>query len=122
MEAPTSTSWTLLRKLGESPVDGQAWESFALRYGPAVFQWCRQERGYESELMGMARMRASQRVEVHTWEMFRLVALEGLPGAEVARRLNLRVATAYVARSKVPRMIQEEMRTLEDAQQVPEQQ
>ena len=42
MRAPTSTSWTLLRKLGESPADGSAWEAFALRYGPAVFQWCRQ--------------------------------------------------------------------------------
>lgn len=201
MEAPTTTSWTLLRKLGESPADRLAWEAFARRYGPALFQWCRQwglqeadandvtqtvllkliehmkvfqydptksfrawlktvsfhawakwrdarqnlavgtedihaalqsleakedlatrlEREYDSELMALAMMRVSQRVEGHTWEVFRLLALEGLRGAEVARRLNLRVATAYVARSKVQRMIQEEMRTLEEAQQAPEQ-
>lgn len=201
MGAPTSTSWTLLRKLGESPADGSAWELFALRYGPAVFQWCRQwglqeadandvtqtvllkliehmkvfqydpaksfrawlktvsyhawakwrdarqnlavgtedihgalqslqakddlvarlEKEYDSELMEMAMMRVSQRVEAHTWEVFRLLAIQGLPGAEVARRLNLRVATAYVARSKVQRMIQDEIRSLENAQLAPEQ-
>jgi RNA polymerase sigma-70 factor (ECF subfamily) len=201
MGFPTSTSWTLLRKLGESPADRSAWEIFVLRYGPAVFQWCRQwglqeadandvtqnvllkltehmkvfqydasksfrawlktvsyhvwakwrdarqnlavgtedihaalqcleakedlatrlEREYDGELLEMAMMRVSQRVESHTWEAFRLLALQGLPGAEVARRMNLRVATAYVARSKVQRMIQEEIRLLENAQQEPEQ-
>jgi RNA polymerase sigma-70 factor (ECF subfamily) len=52
-------------------------------------------------------------VENHTWEAFRLLAIEGKSGAEVAKTLNIRVATAYVARSKVQRMIKEQMAALE---------
>src|SRR5205807_1287405 len=35
------------------------------------------------------------------------------PGREVAAQLNLKVATAFVARNKVQKMIQEEVRKLE---------
>jgi RNA polymerase sigma factor (sigma-70 family) len=191
MSMPTATSWTLLRKLGAVPADGASWEEFARRYGPAVFQWCRQwglqeadandvtqnvllklvehmkvfqydpagsfrawlktvsyhawakfctarhkdkerhddealasarakedlaarlEREYDQELLDLAMVRVAQRVEPHTWEAFRLLAIKGQSGAEVARQLNLRVATVHVARSKVQRMIREELALLE---------
>ncbi len=58
----------------------------------------------------MARVRA--RVQPHTWEAFRLLALEGLSGAEAASRLGIKVATAFVARSKVQKMLEEEVRRL----------
>jgi hypothetical protein len=53
------------------------------------------------------------RVQAHTWQAFQLLALEGLSGAVVAERLHMKVATAFVARSKVQKMIQEEVRRLE---------
>jgi RNA polymerase sigma-70 factor (ECF subfamily) len=54
----------------------------------------------------MERVRA--RVEPHTWEAFRLTALEGLSGAEVAERLGVKVATVFKAKSKVQQMLREE--------------
>ena len=193
MEAPASTSWTLLRGLKEATPNAPAWEAFVRRYGPAVFAWCRQwglqeadandvtqtvllklvehmkvfqydpagsfrgwlktvtyhtwakyresrqhlpagganihaaldtlearedlavrlEQEYDHELLDLAMMRVAQRVESHTWEAFRLLALEGKSGAEVAKQLGMKVATAYVARSKVQKMIQEDMLSLE---------
>jgi DNA-directed RNA polymerase specialized sigma24 family protein len=59
----------------------------------------------------MARVRL--RVQPHTWQAFQLLALEGRSGAEVAAQLNMKVATVFVARSKVQKMIQEEVRQLE---------
>ena len=55
------------------------------------------------------------RVHQHAWEAFRLTALEGNSGAEAAARLGMRVATVFVARSKVQKMLQDEVRKLEGA-------
>ena len=49
----------------------------------------------------------------NTWEAFRLMTLEGLPVAEVASRVHLQVAMVYVAKSKVQKMLQEEIGKLE---------
>jgi RNA polymerase sigma-70 factor (ECF subfamily) len=54
-----------------------------------------------------------QRVESSTWEAFRLTAQEGLPGAETAERLGLQVAAVFKAKSRVQRMIREEVAKLE---------
>ena len=43
----------------------------------------------------------------------RLMAFEGLPVAEVAARVQLQVAMVYVAKSKVQKMLQEEIGKLE---------
>jgi RNA polymerase sigma-70 factor (ECF subfamily) len=56
-----------------------------------------------------------ERVEPATWEAFRLTAMDGLPAAEVARRLRKHVATVYVARSNVQKMLHEEVAALEAA-------
>jgi RNA polymerase sigma-70 factor (ECF subfamily) len=61
----------------------------------------------------MARVR--ERVEPGTWEAFRLTALEGLPGAEVARRLGKQVANVYVLRSNVQKLLKAEVAELEAA-------
>jgi RNA polymerase sigma-70 factor (ECF subfamily) len=65
------------------------------------------------DLLEEAMTRVRLRVQAHTWEAFRLTALEGRPGAEVAERLGMQVATVFVARSKVQKMLQEEVRKLE---------
>jgi RNA polymerase sigma-70 factor (ECF subfamily) len=65
------------------------------------------------ELLEEAMARVRLRVQPHTWEAFRLLALERLTGADVAARLNMKVATVFVARSKVQKMVQEEVRRLE---------
>ena len=45
--------------------------------------------------------------------ILRLVTLEGLSPAEAAARVRLRVAMVYVAKSKVQKMLQEEIEKLE---------
>ena len=52
-------------------------------------------------------------MQPHTWEAFRLTTQEGLSGAEVATRLGMQVATVFVAKSKVQKMLQEEIGKLE---------
>jgi RNA polymerase sigma-70 factor (ECF subfamily) len=70
---------------------------------------------FAREVLAEAMARVRLRIQPHTWEAFRLLALEGLAGAEAAARLNMKVATVFVARSKVQKMIQEEVRQLEGA-------
>jgi RNA polymerase sigma-70 factor (ECF subfamily) len=71
------------------------------------------EEAFDLELLEAAKVRVRLRVAPHTWEAFRLMALEGLPVAEVAARVHLQVAMVYVAKSKVKKMLQEEIEKLE---------
>jgi RNA polymerase sigma-70 factor (ECF subfamily) len=48
-----------------------------------------------------------------TWEAFERTAVQGPSGAEAALAPGMKVATVFVARSKVQKMIQEELRKLE---------
>ena len=68
---------------------------------------------FDQELLVEAQVRVQQRVEPHTWEAFRLTAVEGLAGAEVAVRLGLKVATVYKAKSKVQQMLHDEVSRLD---------
>ncbi len=73
----------------------------------------RLEEAFDLDLLEAAKVRVRLRVAPHTWEAFRLVALEGVPVAEVAARVHLQVAMVYVAKSKVQKMLQEEIEKLE---------
>jgi RNA polymerase sigma-70 factor (ECF subfamily) len=74
----------------------------------------RLEAAFDQELLDLATVRVRQRVEPHTWEAFRQAALDGLSGAEVAARLGLQVATVFKAKSKVQRLLREEVQRLEN--------
>lgn len=71
------------------------------------------EEAFDLELLEAAKVRVRLRVAAQTWEAFCLVALEGLPVAEVAARVRLQVAMVYVAKSKVQKMLKEEIGKLE---------
>ena len=73
----------------------------------------RLEAEFDRELLEVATGHVRDRVESHTWEAFRLTAMEQLPAAEVATRVGMKVQTVYVARSKVQKLIREEVRRLE---------
>ena len=68
---------------------------------------------FDYELLEAAKVRVRLRVAPHTWEAFRLVAIEGRPVAEVAAQVHMQVAMVYVAKSKVQKMLQEEIQKLE---------
>ena len=72
------------------------------------------EAEYERELFEEALKLVRERVPVQQWEAFRLTALEQLSGAEAAARLGMLVATVYTARSKVQKLVRDEVQRLED--------
>jgi RNA polymerase sigma-70 factor (ECF subfamily) len=75
---------------------------------------CRRlDEEFDRELLEEAAVRVRARVEAHTWEAFRLTALEGLPGADAAARLGMKVYTVFKAKHKVLKMLREEIGRLE---------
>ncbi len=71
------------------------------------------EETYDCELLEMASVRVRLRVAPHTWEAFRLTALESLSGAAAAERLGMQVAAVYMAKSNVQKLLRDEIRRLE---------
>jgi len=74
-------------------------------------RWLDEE--FTRALFEEASARVRLRVQPHTWEAFRLTAVEGKSGAEAAALLGMQVATVFVARSKVQKMLQDEVRRLD---------
>jgi RNA polymerase sigma-70 factor (ECF subfamily) len=68
---------------------------------------------FARELLDEAMARVRLRVQPQTWQAFHLLAVEGRSGAEAAGQLGMKVATVFVARSKVQKMLQAEVRKLE---------
>lgn len=79
----------------------------------------RLEAEFDRELFEEATLRVRLRVEPRTWDAFRMMALEGRSGAEVAAQLGMKVATVFVAKSKVQKMLREQIRLLEHGAQGP---
>jgi RNA polymerase sigma-70 factor (ECF subfamily) len=73
----------------------------------------RLDEEFDRELLDEAAARVRQRVTPRTWQAFELTAVQGRTGAEAAAALGMKVATVFVARSKVQKMLQEEVRKLE---------
>lgn len=73
----------------------------------------RLDEAFDLEMLETAKARVRLRVAPRTWEAFHLLTCEGLPAAAVATRVQLQVAMVYVAKSKVQRMLQEEILKLE---------
>jgi RNA polymerase sigma factor (sigma-70 family) len=71
------------------------------------------EEEFDQELLAQAMARVRLRVEPRTWEAFRLTAVEGLPGAEAGKRLQMRVAAVFKAKSRVQKLLQEAIAELE---------
>jgi RNA polymerase sigma-70 factor (ECF subfamily) len=73
----------------------------------------RLEQQYDAELLEVAQARVRLRVGPRSWDAFRLLALERRSGAEAAAALGMRVGAVYFARSRVQKLLQEELRRLE---------
>ena len=68
---------------------------------------------FDREMLEEAMTRVRLRVEPHTFEAFRLTAVEGKKGPEAARQMGLPVATVFKAKNRVQKLVQEELRRLE---------
>lgn len=73
------------------------------------------ELAFDQELLEEALRRVRPQVPAQQWDAFRLTVLEGRSGAETAAQLKMLVATVYTAKSKVQRLVREEICRLEAA-------
>ncbi len=71
------------------------------------------DAAFRLELVDHAMARVKLRVDARAWDAFRLTALEGWSGAAVSAHLQMKVAQVYLAKSRVIRRIQDEVRRLE---------
>jgi RNA polymerase sigma factor (sigma-70 family) len=70
------------------------------------------EDGFDAELVDMTMHRVKTRVKPATWQAFELTVVEGLSGADAAKRLQIPVAHVFVFKNRVLKMLQEEARIL----------
>ena len=75
------------------------------------------EDAYERELLDLAMRRVENRVKPATWQAFRLTVIDNRPGAEVAKALGMQVAHVFVAKHRVQKMLEEEVRLLKEKQE-----
>jgi RNA polymerase sigma factor (sigma-70 family) len=64
---------------------------------------------FDQELFDAALQRVRERVPAHQWDAFRLTALEGISGAAAAAQLKMLVGSVYTAKSRVQKMIRDEI-------------
>jgi RNA polymerase sigma-70 factor (ECF subfamily) len=72
---------------------------------------------FDREVLDEALGRVRGRVAPRTWRAFELMAFAGWSGAAAARELGMKVAMAFVAKSRVQRLVQEEVQKLEGRSQ-----
>ena len=71
------------------------------------------DRGYEMRLFAWAAEQVRCTVDEKTWQAFRLTAIEGKPGREVADSLGMSVGAVYVAKSRFLARLQREVEQIE---------
>jgi RNA polymerase sigma-70 factor (ECF subfamily) len=73
------------------------------------------EEIFNRELLDLAMARVRARVALVTWEAFRLTAFDECTGADAAQLLGIPVASVFVAKHRVQKMLKEEIHKLEHA-------
>ena len=71
------------------------------------------EDEFDQEVLAEAAARVRARVTPKSWRVFELTAYEGQSGAEAAAALGMTVAAVFVAKSRVQKLLQDEVRKLE---------
>jgi RNA polymerase sigma-70 factor (ECF subfamily) len=73
----------------------------------------RREEEFDQEVMAEAQARVRLRVEPQTWEAFQLASAEGISGADTAARLGMPLTAVFKARSRVLKLLRDEVARLE---------
>jgi RNA polymerase sigma factor (sigma-70 family) len=71
------------------------------------------EEIFNRELLEMAIARVRTRVAPATWDAFRLMAFDGCSGAEASQRLGMPIASVFVAKHRVQKLLKEEIDALD---------
>lgn len=109
-----SERWRKQRGTGNSEVL-QMLQSLEARADLAA----RLEETYDQELLALAMDRVKQRVEPRTWDAFRLTVQEGLTAAVAGGQIDMPVAHVFVAKRRVQKMLEQEIRAMEQAEVMP---
>ena len=72
------------------------------------------ETQYESELLMIATNKVKQRVADQTWKAYELNAVDQVPAKEVALELNIPISEVYVSKSRVIKMLREEIAKIDE--------
>lgn len=76
----------------------------------------RLDRTFDHELLAEGLRRVRNRVEESTWAAFDLTAIQDLPAAQAAAQLSMSVAGVYQSKSRVFRLLREELSLLDPVQ------
>ncbi|MEM9589242.1 MAG: sigma-70 family RNA polymerase sigma factor [Planctomycetota bacterium] len=71
------------------------------------------ESAFDLELLDEAERRVRERVAPHTWLAFEMIERQNVGIDQIAAATGLKVAMVYVARSKVRKMLKQELELLE---------
>jgi RNA polymerase sigma-70 factor (ECF subfamily) len=71
------------------------------------------EAVFGEDVLEEAMLQVRQRVEPHTWDAFRLVALEGMSPADAACQIGIDIARVHTYKNRVLKRIKEAVRALE---------
>jgi RNA polymerase sigma-70 factor (ECF subfamily) len=77
----------------------------------------RLDEEFDRELYEEAAARVRMRVTPRTWEAFERTAVQNQSGAEAGQALGMKVAAVFVARSKVQKMLREELAKLDSPEE-----
>jgi RNA polymerase sigma-70 factor (ECF subfamily) len=72
------------------------------------------EDAFDRELFEIATRRIKARTKPANWDAFQLTAVDGLSGAEAARKLGIPVGRVFVAKHRVQKALQDEVRMLKN--------
>jgi len=72
------------------------------------------EDAFDRELLEVAMRRIKGRTKPPNWEAFQLTAIEGLSGAEAAIKLGMPVGHVFVAKHRVQKALQDEVRIMKN--------
>jgi RNA polymerase sigma-70 factor (ECF subfamily) len=67
---------------------------------------------FDRELLDLAIARVRERVAAPTWDAFRLTTFEGHSGAAASRLLGITIASVFVSKHRVQKMLREEIARL----------
>ena len=76
----------------------------------------RLQHEYDAEIMEFAVLRVRMRVSQPSWRAFELTAIQGMAGVEAAKVMNIDVARVYVDKSRITKMLAEEVGKLDSEQ------
>jgi RNA polymerase sigma factor (sigma-70 family) len=63
------------------------------------------EQAFDMERLPTAMREVETQVKPCTWEAFKMLAIEGVPGKQVAARLGMKLSNVYMARTRVQRLL-----------------